>query len=299
MLDALFDRDGQTLTELLVVLSSLTRFGVMKHLGVLADASLVVTRKVGREKFHYLNPVPIRRLHDRWISKFAEPWARALTRAADAGKVWQAITDPSMTVGYYFGCAIESTWEPGSPYRYVVETGSPIGDIPDERAGQPAADLDGELHREQAVTANNLTWELLDQAERTADDDEDMVRCAYAAAYHWARAARRGPENEARASWLLSRVHAVLGRGEAALHHAQGCAAACAAGTLGDFDLAYAHESTARALACLGRLDEAAQALASARVVPIADPEDRAIVEGDLTAEPWFGLSLDGSVVTG
>ncbi len=83
LLDALFECDGQTLTELLVVLPSLTRFGVMKHLGVLADASLVVTCKVGRERFHYLNPVPIRRLHDRWISKFAESWARVLTRLAD------------------------------------------------------------------------------------------------------------------------------------------------------------------------------------------------------------------------
>ncbi len=83
LLDALFERDAQTLTELLEVLPTLTRFGVMKHLTVLTEASLVVTRKVGREKFHYLNPVPIRRLHDRWISKFAEPWTRVLTRLAD------------------------------------------------------------------------------------------------------------------------------------------------------------------------------------------------------------------------
>jgi hypothetical protein len=166
----------------------------------------------------------------------------------------------------------------------MLETDPPAGDT-------PAA---AEAHRAQAITANNSVWELLNTADRTAQDDEDMVRRAYAAAYHWARAARRGPENEARASWLLSRVHAVLGRGEGALHHAQRCAAACAAGSLGDFDLAYAHESTARALACLGRLDDAAKSLVAARGVPIADPEDRAIVDNDLAAEPWFGLAARG-----
>lgn len=78
LLDALFDRDGQTLHELCAVLPDLTRFGVMKHLGVLEEAHLVTTRKVGREKQHFLNPVPIRELHDRWISKYAEPWVSAM-----------------------------------------------------------------------------------------------------------------------------------------------------------------------------------------------------------------------------
>jgi DNA-binding transcriptional ArsR family regulator len=78
LLDALHERDGRTLGELGTVLPALTRFGVMKHLGVLESAHLVTTRKVGREKHHYLNPVPIRELHDRWISKYAEPWVSAL-----------------------------------------------------------------------------------------------------------------------------------------------------------------------------------------------------------------------------
>ncbi len=73
LLDALFARDGQTLRELCDVLPAMTRFGVMKHLGVLEDAHLVTTEKVGREKVHYLNAIPIREIHDRWISKFAEP----------------------------------------------------------------------------------------------------------------------------------------------------------------------------------------------------------------------------------
>ncbi len=78
LLDRLFDEDGQTLGSLCAAVPALTRFGVMKHLGVLEGAGLVTTRKVGREKHHYLNPVPIRLVHDRWISKFAEPWVRGL-----------------------------------------------------------------------------------------------------------------------------------------------------------------------------------------------------------------------------
>jgi len=84
LLDRLFERDGRTLTELeAAVLASgaaMTRFGVMKHLRVLAEAGLVVTRKSGREKLHYLNPVPIRLIHDRWIDKYTE---RQVTALAD------------------------------------------------------------------------------------------------------------------------------------------------------------------------------------------------------------------------
>jgi len=78
LLDALHAEDGQTLTALEARVP-MTRFGVMKHLKVLEEAGLVVTRKRGREKLHFLNPVPIRLIHDRWVSKYAEPWAAALT----------------------------------------------------------------------------------------------------------------------------------------------------------------------------------------------------------------------------
>lgn len=77
LLDALFAEDGQSLTALEVRVP-MTRFGVMKHLKVLEEAGLVVTRKQGREKLHYLNPVPIRLIQHRWVSKYAEPWASAL-----------------------------------------------------------------------------------------------------------------------------------------------------------------------------------------------------------------------------
>jgi len=77
LLDRLFERDGRTLTELESEVE-MTRFGVMKHLRLLEDAGLVVTRKSGREKLHFLNPVPIRQIHDRWIDKFTERQVTAL-----------------------------------------------------------------------------------------------------------------------------------------------------------------------------------------------------------------------------
>src|SRR5213596_1993391 len=79
LLDELYREDGQTLTALEERLP-MTRFGVMKHLRVLEEANLVTTRRRGREKLHFLNPVPIRLIHERWVSKFAEPWAAGLSR---------------------------------------------------------------------------------------------------------------------------------------------------------------------------------------------------------------------------
>src|SRR6186997_3709669 len=78
LLDELFREDGQTLSALEGRLP-MTRIGVMKHLRVLEDAGLVVTKRRGREKLHFLNPVPIRLVHDRWVSKYTEPWAAQLT----------------------------------------------------------------------------------------------------------------------------------------------------------------------------------------------------------------------------
>jgi DNA-binding transcriptional ArsR family regulator len=83
LLDALRARDGQTLSELCEVLPDMTRFGVMKHLRVLEEAHLVVTERVGRSKLHHLNPVPIREIHDRWISNYAEPLVAGLLALRD------------------------------------------------------------------------------------------------------------------------------------------------------------------------------------------------------------------------
>ena len=82
LLDRLFERDGQSLGELEADLP-MSRFGVMKHLKVLEEAGLVTTRRRGREKLHFLNPVPIRQIQERWVGKYAEPWASALIALKD------------------------------------------------------------------------------------------------------------------------------------------------------------------------------------------------------------------------
>jgi len=150
--------------------------------------------------------------------------------------------------------------------------------------------VNADEHRAQAVDANNSTWELLDGRDYTPADVDELLGRAYAASFHWSRATGRTPANDARASWLLSRCHAVLGQGDLALHHADRCAGHVAAGGLTDFDLGYAHEARARALACLGRREEALTERDLAAAVEIGEDEDREIFVADLAAEPWFGV---------
>jgi uncharacterized protein YndB with AHSA1/START domain/predicted transcriptional regulator len=136
LLDELFKEDGQTLTALEERLP-MTRFGVMKHLKVLEDAGLVTTKKRGREKLHFLNPVPIRLVHDRWVSKYAEPWAATLSGLkhnleekvmekvfevyikTTPERLWEAITSPELRQKYTFGVGVESDWTTGSSYKAV------------------------------------------------------------------------------------------------------------------------------------------------------------------------------------
>ncbi len=132
LLDALSIEDGQTLNALEERVD-MTRFGVMKHLGILEAAGLVVTKKQGREKHHFLNPVPIRLVHDRWVSKYAEPWAAGLSDLktnlegtmekvfeiyikTTPERLWEAITDPDLRRRYNFGVGVQSDWTPGSSY---------------------------------------------------------------------------------------------------------------------------------------------------------------------------------------
>jgi uncharacterized protein YndB with AHSA1/START domain len=136
LLDALFLRDGRSLTELESEVE-MTRFGVMKHLRLLEDAGLVVTRRSGREKHHFLNPVPIRLIHDRWIDKYTEPWTAALSGLKQRlesqmekvfeiyirttpERLWDAITDGEIRAKYSFGAQITSDWTPNSRFRMVV-----------------------------------------------------------------------------------------------------------------------------------------------------------------------------------
>jgi len=142
-----------------------------------------------------------------------------------------------------------------------------------------------EMHRAQAIECNNSTWDMIG-AERTAANDEEMLRRAYAAAYHWQRARGSGPANEARAVWLLAKVHLLAGLADRSLHYADACLAQCVEHGLVDFDLAYAHEARGRALIALGRRDEGLAAWATAKAVPVAGAEDRAIVEADFADAP-------------
>ncbi|AXB44555.1 ArsR/SmtB family transcription factor [Amycolatopsis albispora] len=133
LLDELFRRDGQSLNAL-ASRFTMTRVAVAKHLRLLEEAGLVLSDRRGREKLHFLNPVPIRLLHDRWVSKYTETWAAGLVdlkRELEARvekvfeifvrttpqRLWQAITDPETRARFQFGARVESDWTPGSAYR--------------------------------------------------------------------------------------------------------------------------------------------------------------------------------------
>ena len=130
LLDALFTRDGRSLTELESTVE-MSRFGVMKHLRLLEDAGLVVTRRSGRQKLHFLNPVPIRSIYDRWIDKYTEPLAAGLTGLrreledtmekvyeiyirTTPERLWEAICDPEIRAKYNFGAGARSDWTVGA-----------------------------------------------------------------------------------------------------------------------------------------------------------------------------------------
>jgi uncharacterized protein YndB with AHSA1/START domain/DNA-binding transcriptional ArsR family regulator len=165
ILDRLFERPGQTLGELERGFA-MSRFGVMKHLRILEAVGLVVTHRVGRTKLHYLNPIPIQELQERWIHKFAAGASAALLRlkagiekgaamaaietAAPGGvklgrkpehvfavfiratreQVWEAITSSDYTLKYYYASTVESEFRPGAPIVYRIDGNDAIrGDV--------------------------------------------------------------------------------------------------------------------------------------------------------------------------
>jgi uncharacterized protein YndB with AHSA1/START domain/DNA-binding transcriptional ArsR family regulator len=186
ILDRLFERDGQSLGELERAFE-MSRFGVMKHLRVLEGAGLVVSRKTGRERLHYLNPVPIREIHDRWTGKFARGASAALLalragleeggtnmetkpkhvlsvfiRATPEG-VWEAITTSEFTTKYFFASTVESRWEAGSSVVYTIE-GEPqiVGEVlesdpPRRLVTTFSAIWDDEV---KADPPTRITWEI-------------------------------------------------------------------------------------------------------------------------------------------
>jgi uncharacterized protein YndB with AHSA1/START domain len=186
LLDELFREDGQTLSAL-EARFEITRFGVMKHLKLLEDAGLVVTRRRGREKLHFLNPVPIRLVHDRWVSKYAEPWAAALsdlkTRLESPmekifeiyikttpERLWEAITDSEIRSKYQFGMRIRSDWTPGSRFEMAPAGGDLLGEgenvevDPPRRLVQTMRALWGEDVKAEGTS--RITWEI----EAVGDD---------------------------------------------------------------------------------------------------------------------------------
>ena len=189
LLDLLFERDGQTLTELARSLPAMTRFGVMKHLGLLEEAGLVTTRRAGREKLHYLNAVPIRMVHDRWIGKYRKARAAALvdlklnmeeematmdTRPAQIytvyiraprEKVWDAITKPEFTHRYFFGSEPASGWKPGDRLLWTEhDTGRELVDGEVIECDKPRRLVHSWIVKyDETLTAegpSRVTWEL-------------------------------------------------------------------------------------------------------------------------------------------
>jgi len=135
LLDALYEQDGQTLVAL-TARHQMTRIAVAKHLRLLEGAGLVVSRRRGREKLHYLNGIPIQLIHERWVSKYAETWSAGLVGLkrelegqmekvfeiyirTTPERLWEAITDPTIRARYHFGASVTSDWTPGS--RYALE----------------------------------------------------------------------------------------------------------------------------------------------------------------------------------
>ena len=181
LLDELFREDGQSL-NVLAERFSMTRFGVMKHLKQLEEAGLVVTRRQGREKLHYLNPVPIRLVHDRWVSKYSEPWASALVEIKQRlehemdkvfeiyirttpERLWDAITDPAIRAKYHFGVGVHSEWTPGSRLEMrspradgLLGEGEVIQADPPRRLVHTLTSLWGEDVR--AEGPSRVTWEI-------------------------------------------------------------------------------------------------------------------------------------------
>ncbi|WP_416210538.1 ArsR/SmtB family transcription factor [Frankia sp. Cas8] len=181
LLDELFREDGQTLSAL-EARFDITRFGVMKHLKQLEEAGLVVTRRRGREKLHFLNPVPIRLVHDRWVSKYAEPWAAALSGIKQRlensmekvfeiyirttpERLWEAITDPEIRSKYNFGARVISDWTPGSRYEMSAPGApGPLGEgenleiDPPRRLVQSATMLWSDEVKSEGTS--RITWEI-------------------------------------------------------------------------------------------------------------------------------------------
>jgi hypothetical protein len=151
---------------------------------------------------------------------------------------------------------------------------------------------EAEAHRHFAIKFNGMAWDLLDQAERTPEEDEKMLYSAYASLRHWMEAGT--VVHRQRGEWLVARIYSVLGRGQAALRRAGRCLELTEqhAAEMEDFDRAFAYEAMARANAIAGNRDEALKyiALAEEAGAAIADEQNKEIFDGDFNGGDWGGL---------
>lgn len=155
-------------------------------------------------------------------------------------------------------------------------------------------ELDPDSHHYLGIEMNQQVWQLLGQGERSAQDDRRMEQFALASFHHWTKSPKFKPINAQRAHWILARVYAVLHRSEDALRHAENCSALTREHDLKDFDLAYAHEAMARALATAKRGEDAAYYFQEARIAAekINGEENQQIFLQDLQGPPWFGFEF-------
>jgi uncharacterized protein YndB with AHSA1/START domain len=226
LLDELYEEDGQSLSALERRLP-MTRIGVMKHLRVLEEAGLLTTKRRGREKLHFLNPVPIRLVHDRWVSKYAEPWAARLTGLkrqleeelmekvfeiyikTTPERLWAAITDADMQAQYTFGVRTETDWQPGSSYKatqpgaeFEVSEGENLEVDPPRRLVQSFNALWSDDVKAEGTS--RVTWEIEPVAE-----DSCRLRVIH-------DQMREGANNEIYGGWpmILSGLKTLLETGE-------------------------------------------------------------------------------------
>jgi uncharacterized protein YndB with AHSA1/START domain/DNA-binding transcriptional ArsR family regulator len=190
LLDRLFERDGQTLHELEEAFPARSRFAVMKHLAVLERAGLVTTHRAGRVKYHYLNPVPVRQIHDRWLDRYRTRAAAALVELKERledgpmdappchvfqiyirtspEKLWDALTRAEMTKEYYYDSAVASDWQRDSPYRYMIgENEAIVGRILEVEPGRRLV-CTFDARWDEAVASDpptRISWEIEPQGE--------------------------------------------------------------------------------------------------------------------------------------
>jgi DNA-binding transcriptional MerR regulator len=168
--------------------------------------------------------------------------------------------------------------------KSILQGLQPLLDGKETVMGTRAEALDGEAQRRLGVDLFNKAWTLMERNDRTTEDDDELLHCAHASAYHWLQVGTAA--NRARSEWQCSRVYAVLGRAEPSLHHAERCLAICesAPEVLEEWDLPFAYEALARAHFVAGNADESRRCLERARAgaATIADADDRALLETDL-----------------